>query len=50
MGIPQTRLENLEHGKVALDLQELTAISEFFSVSTDFILKGVDFNGKQKSL
>lgn len=50
LGIPQARLESLEHGKVALDLQELTAISEFFSVSTDFILKGVDFNGKQKSL
>lgn len=46
LGISQTRLENLEHGKAALNMQELTAISEFFSVSTDFILKGVDCNGK----
>lgn len=50
LGIEQTRLENLEHGKASLNLQELTAISEFFSVSTDFILKGADCNGKQKSL
>ena len=46
LGIEQTRLENLEHGKSSLNLQELTAISEFFSVSTDFILKGADCNGK----
>ncbi len=50
LNIPQTRLENLEHGKASLNLQELTAISEFFSVSTDFILKGADYNGKEKSL
>lgn len=50
LGITQSRLENLEHGKASMNLQELTAISEFFSVSTDFILKGADYNGKQKSL
>ena len=50
LGIDRTRLENLEHGKTSLSINELTAISEFFSVSTDFILKGADYNGKQKSV
>lgn len=50
LGITVSRLEKLEYEKASPDLQELIAISEFFSVSTDFILKGVDFNGKEKSL
>ncbi len=40
IGISQSRLAALESGKVLADSREIIALSEFFNVTTDFILKG----------
>lgn len=48
--IPTSRLERIENAKASPDSEELIAISEFFAVSADYILKGADNIGKQKSL
>lgn len=48
--IPPARLERIENAKASPDSDELISLSEFFAVSTDYILKGADSDGKQKSL
>ncbi len=48
--IPPTRLERIENSKASPDSGEIIALSEFFAVTSDFILKGADSVGKQKSL
>lgn len=48
--IPSSRLERIENATASPDSEELISLSEFFAVSTDYILKGADSIGKQKSL
>lgn len=48
--IPPSRLERIENAKASPDSEEIIALSEFFAVSSDFILKGADSIEKQKSL
>lgn len=50
IAISPSRLERIENAKASPDSEELIALSEFFAVSTDFILKGADSIEKQKSL
>lgn len=40
--IPPARLERIENAKASPDSAEIIALSEFFAVSSDFILKGAD--------
>lgn len=40
--IPPARLERIENAKASPDSEEIIALSEFFAVSSDFILKGAD--------
>ena len=44
--IPPSRLERIENAKASPDSEELISLSEFFAVSTDYILKGADSVGK----
>lgn len=48
--IPSSRLKRIECATASPDSEELISLSEFFAVSTDYILKGADSVGKQKSL
>lgn len=44
--ISSQRLKRIENAKASPDSEELVALSEFFAVSTDYILKGADSVGK----
>lgn len=44
--IPPSRLERIENAKASPDSEELISLSEFFAVSTDYILKGADSIGE----
>ncbi len=40
--IPSSRLERIENNMASPDSEEIISLSEFFAVSTDYILKGAD--------
>ena len=40
VGISPSRLTAIENGNTLADSREIIAVSEFFNVTTDFILKG----------
>ena len=49
IGIPSTRLKTIENGTADAEVFEIITLSEFFNVTTDYILKG-EYNEKKITL
>lgn len=50
LGIPHQNLSNYERGFRQPDYETLIAISDFFNVSTDYLLKGQDFREEARKI